>query len=156
MLSAGDIVTVDVVSPQVFGVFCRHGSDDMLVVIPQTSWIASFNSCFQFAEPGDRLTVRIRHVDPATGKIAASVKDVHPDPWETGKIVIGAQYEARVVRFVETADRCDGKPGYLIELLPGSYAMIPAKSHKHLSGDIVKVRILAADIRLGSVVVDWW
>jgi predicted RNA-binding protein with RPS1 domain len=155
MLAVGDTVTAEVTSPQVFGVFCRHASKDMLVVIPETSWIASFNSCLQFAAVGDLLTVKILNIDIPTGKIAASIRALHPNPWETGKIIIGASFEARVVRFVESADRCNDKSAYLIELFPGAYAMIPAGDHKVSSGQIVAVRILAADLRQASVVVGW-
>lgn len=155
MFAVGDTVTAEVTSPQVFGVFCRHASNDMLVVIPETSWIASFNSCLQFAQVGEQLTVKIKNIDLPTGKIAASVKALYPNPWETGKITVGANYDARVVRFVESADRCNDKPAYLIELLPGAYAMIPAGNHKTTSGHNVAVKILAADLRQSSVVVDW-
>lgn len=155
MLDVGATVTAEVTSPQVFGLFCRHASNEMLVVIPETSWIASFNSCLQFAEVGDLLTVKILNIDIPTGKIAASIRALHPNPWEAGKITIGASYEARVVRFVESADRCNDKSAYLIELFPGAYAMIPAGDHKVSSGQIVAVKILAADLRQASVVVGW-
>ncbi len=155
MLAVGATVTVEVTSPQVFGVFCRNASNEMLVVIPETSWITSFNSCLQFAEVGDLVTVKILNIDTATGKIAASIRALHPDPWETGKIVVGASYDARVVRLVESADRCNNKSAYLIELLPGAYAMLPAGDYKVSRGQIVKVRILAADWRHYSVVVGW-
>lgn len=155
MLAIGDTVTAEVTSPQVFGVFCRHASNDILVVIPETSWIASFNSCLQFAQEGDQLTVKIKNVDTPTGVIAASVKALYPNPWETGDITVGANYDARVVRFVEAADRCNDKSAYLIELLPGAYAMLPARDHNLSQGQVVAVRILAADLRQSSVVVDW-
>ncbi|MFO1043694.1 MAG: hypothetical protein U0941_18075 [Planctomycetaceae bacterium] len=155
MLAVGATVTVEVTSPHVFGVFCRYASNEMLVVIPETSWIASFNSCLQFAEVGDLVTVKILNIDTATGKIAASIRALHPDPWETRKIVVGASYDARVVRLVESADRCDNKAAYLIELFPGAYAMLPVGDHKVSRGQYVKVRILAADWRQSSVVVGW-
>jgi|LakMenEpi03Aug12_release.lakeMendotaPanAssembly.Ray.scaffolds.fasta_scaffold41838_4 predicted RNA-binding protein with RPS1 domain len=155
MLSVGDTVSVEVTSPQVYGVFCRNASAEMLVVIPETSWIASFNSCLQFVRPGDQLTVKIKNIDIPTGKISASVKSVHPNPWETKKIIVGGNYDARVVRFVESADRCCNKPAYLIELLPGAYVMLSAGDHQVASGQVVAVKILAADLRQASVVVDW-
>jgi hypothetical protein len=155
MLAIGDTVAVEVTSPQVFGVFCRHASDDMLVVIPETSWIASFNSCLHFAETGDQLTVKIKDIDTPTGKFAASIIDLYPDPWSNGRIVIGRSLDARVVRFVASADRCNGKPVYLIELFPGSYAMLLTRGRELSRSNVVAVKILAADIRQSSVVVDW-
>ncbi len=155
MLAVGDTVTAEVTSLQVFGVFCRHASHDMLVVIPETSWIASFNSCLQFADIGDQLTVKITNIDQPTGKIAASVKDLHPDPWTNEKIIVGAHYNARVVRFVESTDRCNNRSAYLIELLPGSYAMLASGDRAISCGQNVAVKVLAADLRQSSVVVDW-
>jgi ribosomal protein S1 len=124
MLAIGQIVDVEVQTVAVFGVFCRYAEQCVLVLIPETSWIASFCSCHQFAEPGDRFSVKIKHVDPFTGRIAASIKDVHPNPWETGQLTPGTEHLARVVRYVDKADRCDDNPGYLIELLPGAYTML--------------------------------
>jgi predicted RNA-binding protein with RPS1 domain len=126
MLIAGQIVEVKVRAAAVFGIFCRYEEQDVLVLIPEISWIASFCSCHQFAEPGDRFTVQILHVDSATGKIAASIKALYPDPWTGGLLAPGKEHRARVVRYVEKADRCKDGPGYLIELLPAAYAMLCA------------------------------
>nr|WP_044180889.1 S1 RNA-binding domain-containing protein [Pirellula staleyi] len=155
MLSIGDVVTAEVISVQVFGVFCRYASREMLVVIPETSWIASFNSCLQFAAVGDELEVIVLNIDHPTGKVAASVKAIHPDPWENGTIVVGKLYETKVVRFVESADRADHQPGYLMELVPGGYAMIPAENRQLPIGQTIVVRLLAADFRHRSVIVGW-
>ncbi len=155
MLAVGDTVIAEVTSPQVFGVFCQHDSRDMLVLIPETSWIASFNSCVQFAQAGDQLKVAILNIDESTSKIAASVKALHPDPWQGGRVAVGTQYNARVARFVESADRCGGEPAYLVELLPGAYAMLAAKNHKALPNQNVVVKLLAADFRQRSALVDW-
>ena len=116
MLAAGQIIEVKVQAVAVFGLFCRHEEQDVLVLIPEISWIASFDSCQQVAEPGDRLTVKVIHVDSDTGKVSASIKQLYPDPWTDGSLAPGTEYQARVVRFVEKADRCKGGPGYLLEL----------------------------------------
>lgn len=71
MLTTGQVVEVEVRTVAVFGVFCRHEDQEILVLIPEISWIASFSSCHQFAEPGDRWTVKIIHGDVGTGKISA-------------------------------------------------------------------------------------
>src|SRR4029434_8011752 len=110
MLESGDVVEVEVRTVAVFGVFCRHGEQEVLVLIPETSWIASYCSCHQFAEPGDRLTVKVLHVDAVRGQAAASVTALHPDPWPGGLLEPGTEHQARVVRAVEDADRCGGSP----------------------------------------------
>lgn len=145
MLKVADIVTVVVTSPQVFGVFCRYESQDLLVLIPETSWIASFNSCHQFAQAGDRLTVRIQSIDTISGKIAASVRHVFSDPWETDQLAVGSTHLATVVRFVESADRCDNEPAYLLELLPGAYTMLCADGLSLAAGQEIAVTIAASD-----------
>jgi predicted RNA-binding protein with RPS1 domain len=126
MLATGQIIEVEVQPVAVFGLFCRHEEQDVLVLIPETSWIASFCSCQQFAEPGERLTVKVLHVDASTGKVSASIKGLYPDPWAGGLLAPGTEHQARVVRFVEKADRCNDGPGYLLELMPGAYVMLCA------------------------------
>jgi len=126
MVEPGDVITAEVTSVQVFGVFCRHESQDMLITIPETSWIASFNSCKQFADHGDHLTVKIVHVDIKSGKISATIKGLYSDPWKTDQLKVGNSCTARVVRYVENSDRCDGNPAYLLELVPGAYVMLRA------------------------------
>jgi hypothetical protein len=126
MLVAGQIIEVNVQRAAVFGLFCRHEGQDVLVLIPETSWIASFGSCQQFAEPGDRLTVKVIHVDAGRGKVSATIKGRYPDSWADGSLAPGTEHRARVVRFVEKADRCGDGPGYLLELLPGAYVMLCA------------------------------
>src|SRR5258708_1608405 len=123
MLAAGQVVEVEVRTVAVFGLFCRQGEQDLLVLIPETSWVASFCSCEQFAAPGDRFTVKVLHADAGSGKVSASIKAMHPDPWPGGLLAPGTEHQASVVRFVESADRCGG-PGYLLELLPGTYVML--------------------------------
>jgi predicted RNA-binding protein with RPS1 domain len=124
MLAAGQIVEVEVETVAPFGLFCRYEGQEVLVLIPETSWIASFNSSLQFADPGDRLTVKVTGVDADRRKVSASVKAVHPDPWPGDLLAPGSKHRARVVRFVERADRCGDGPGYLLEILPGAYVML--------------------------------
>jgi hypothetical protein len=124
MLAVGQIVEVEVQAVAVFGLFCRYDGQEVLVLLPETSWTASFCSGHQFAEPGDRLTVKVLHVDDERGKVSASVKAVYPDPWLGGLLAPGTEHQARVVRRVEAADRCGGGAGYLLELVPGAYVVL--------------------------------
>lgn len=153
MLNAGEVVEVEVRTVAVFGVFCRHGEEEILVLIPETSWVASFCSCEQFARSGDRLTVKIIHVDASKGKISASIKALHPDPWATGELAPGIEHQARVVRYVEKADRCMDGPGYLIELIPGAYVMLCANGLSPEIGDRITVVIRESDFSKRAVQV---
>lgn len=147
MLKVGDVVDAEVTSVQVFGIFCRHGQEEMLVLIPETSWIASACSCEQYAQPGDTLTVRIIHIDVASGKIAATIKGRHPNPWETGQLNVGCRHEAVVVRHVERSDRCKDQPAYLLELMPGAFTMLCDTTKTLAPGDRVAVIIKSSNPR---------
>jgi predicted RNA-binding protein with RPS1 domain len=154
MLVAGQVVEVEVRTVAVFGVFCAHGEQELLVLIPEMSSVAYFNSCHQFAEPGDRLTVKVIHVDPATGKAAASVRALYPDPWPAGLLAPGSEHQARVVRYVEKADRCADAPGYLLELLPGAYVMLCAGSLSLEKNQPVTVMVRESNRSQSAVRVD--
>lgn len=36
MLTIGDVVDAEVTNVQVFGLFCRHDDEDLLVLLPET------------------------------------------------------------------------------------------------------------------------
>lgn len=124
MVAVNDILDVEVRSAEVFGLFCRAGAQEVLVLIPETSWVASFCSCQQFAAPGDQFRVQVLRVDAKTGQASASIKAMHPDPWPSGRLAVGTLHQARVVRAIDSADRCGGGPGHLLELLPGAYVVL--------------------------------
>lgn len=152
MLTVGDILDVEVQTVAIFGLFCRAGDQEVLVLIPETSWIASYCSCQQFAAPGDRLRVQVLNVDTASGTSAASIKALHPNPWPSGLLAPGTVHQARVVRPIESADRCGNGPGHLLELLPGAYAVLcggqPVESNR-----TCRVTIVASDSSTRSVQV---
>ena len=153
MLIVGDVVEAEVTNVQVFGIFCRHRDEDLLVLIPETSWIASACSCQQFAQSGDMLTVKILNIDPESGKIAATIKGRHPNPWETDKLNAGRRHTAQIVRYVEKSDRCHDQPAFLIELLPGAFAMLCHTQRSFKPGDHVEVIIRSSDPRKRAVEV---
>jgi ribosomal protein S1 len=151
MLKAGDVVDAEVINVQVFGIFCRHRDEELFVLIPETSWLASSCSCQGFAQPGDSLTVKILNVDIESGKIAATIKGRHPNPWETKQLNVGSTHEARVVRHV-TASEYD-QEGYLIELMPGAYTMF-SDTKRHLApNDLVPVVIQSCNPQRQAVEV---
>lgn len=153
MLKVGDVVDAEVTNVQVFGIFCRHRGEELLVLIPETSWIASACSCKQFAEPGDTLTARILNVDAESRKIAATIKGRHPNPWETDQLDVGRRYSARIVRYVEKSDRCNDQPAFLIELLPGAFTMLCQTQTSFAPGGHVTVIIRSSDRRKLAVEV---
>ncbi len=145
MLVSGDIVTAEVLSVQVFGVFCAYDKQEIQVLIPEISWIASFNSCVQFASPGDQLRVKIIHVDAAGDRIAGTIKGMYADPWESNQFEVGTVFSSKVIRRVDQADRCDGQSGYLVELMPGAYAMLCAQHISLKVGETCSVILTEVD-----------
>ena len=126
-LKTGDVVRAIVRKTAVFGLFCEYGTHEILVLIPEISWIPSFASCEQVAAVGDELEVKIIHIDRERNKIAGSVRVLHPesDPWHGAwQLGVGEVLEATVVRWVEKADRCGDAGGYLLALRPAALVML--------------------------------
>src|SRR5262245_14284685 len=78
-LNPGDVVRAVVRKTAVFGLFCEYGPHEILVLIPEISWIPSFASCEQVAAVGDELEVKIVHIYPERNEIAGSVRALHPE-----------------------------------------------------------------------------
>lgn len=151
MLNSGNIVTAEVLAVRVFGFFCVYDKQEIQVLIPDISWIASFNSCTQFASVGDLLQVKIIHVDAAGGRIAGTIKGMYPDPWESNQFEVGTIFSSKVMRHVDQADRCDGQSGYLVELIPGSYAMLCEQNISLTPGEHCSVIVNAVNRRQHAV-----
>ncbi|HEY7309938.1 MAG TPA: alpha/beta fold hydrolase [Gemmataceae bacterium] len=156
-LNPGDVVRTVVRKTAVFGLFCECGTHEILVRIPEISWIPSFASCEQVAAVGDELEVQIVHIDRGRNQIAGSVRALHPgsDPWHGAwQLNVGDVLEATVVRWVEKADRCGGAGGYLLALRPAALVMLCGQeAGRFRSGERVAVRITAIEIRQGKVTV---
>ena len=92
MIPLNSIIEVTVVSPKVFGVFCEYKETEMLLLIPESSWVASYNSCFQYAQIGDKLKVKVIHHSKEEDKYSISVRSMYPDPWQNGSFEVGKTY----------------------------------------------------------------
>jgi predicted RNA-binding protein with RPS1 domain len=156
-LNPGDVVRAVVRKTAVFGLFCEYGTHEILVLIPEISWIPSFASCEQVAAVGDELEVKIVHINPERNQIAGSVRALHPgsDPWHGAwRLGVGDVLEATVVRWVEKADRCGDAGGYLLALRPAALVMLCGQeAGRFKRGDRVAVRVTAIDARHGKVTV---
>ena len=133
----------------VFGLFCEYGTHEILVLIPEISWIPSFASCEQVAAVGDELEFKIVHIDKERNKIAGSLRALHPesDPWHGAwQLGVGDVLDATVVRWVDKADRCGDKGGYLLALRPAALVMLCGQeAGRFKSGDKCAVRIASID-----------
>jgi predicted RNA-binding protein with RPS1 domain len=156
-LYPGDVVRAVVRKTAVFGLFCEYGTQEILVLIPEISWIPSFASCEQVAAVGDELEVKIVHIDRQRNKIAGSLRALHPesDPWHGAwRLGVGDVLDATVVRWVEKADRCGGAGGCLLALRPAALVMLCGQeAGRFKSGDRVAVRVTEIDARHGKVTV---
>jgi hypothetical protein len=155
-LNPGDVVQAVVRKTAVFGLFCEYGRHEILVLIPEISWIPSFASCEQVAAVGDHLEVKIVHIDRERNKIAGSLRALHPesDPWHGAwQLGVGDVLDATVVRWVVKADRCGDTGGYLLALRPAALVMLCGQEGgRFKSGDRVAVRVTAI-ARQGKVTV---
>ncbi len=156
-LNTGDVVRAVVRKTAVFGLFCEFGPHEILVLIPEISWIPSFASCEQVAAVGDEMEVKVIHIDRERNKIAGSFVALHPesDPWH-GKwqLGVGDVLEATVVRRVEKADRCGDAGGYLLALRPAALVMLCGQEGgRFKSGETVAVKVTALDSRSRQVTV---
>jgi ribosomal protein S1 len=157
-LNAGDIVRAKAKHIAVFGIFCTYREHEILMPIPEVSWIPCFASCAQVAAVDDEMDIKILHHDKERNKIAGSIRAIHPesDPW-TGhwKLRVGDVYEATVVRWVEKADRCGDQGGYLLALRTAALVMLCGHgAGEFASGDKCAVVITLVDDHRRKVIVE--
>jgi hypothetical protein len=157
-LHTGDVVRAVVRQTAVFGLFCEYLTHEILVLIPELSWIPSFASCEQVAAVGDELAVKIIHIDRQRNKIAGSLIALHPEsnPWHGAwQLGVGDVVEATVVRWVGKADRCGDAGGYLLALRPAALVMLCGQdAGRFKSGDRCAVRVTSIDPSRKKVTVD--
>lgn len=157
-LKIGDVVRAVVQKTAVFGLLCESGTYEILVLIPEFSWILSFASCDQAAAVGDELEVKIIHVDQEQNKFAGSMRAMYPenDPWSGAwQLGVGEVLEATVVRWVEKADRCAGAGGYLLALRPAALVMLCGEAAGRFNrGESVDVTVTSIDKVQGQVKVE--
>jgi hypothetical protein len=148
----GEIVDAEVTSAHPFGLYCQARGTKVLVRITDLSHLISVNSAAQFAAPGDRLAVQIIDVSDDGQAPIGSVKGAFPDgdPARGDWLRVGSEFDAEVVRPVEDSSRCDGRPGYLVRLRPGAYALLCGREIDLRPGDTCRVHVaeLSEDKRL--------
>jgi ribosomal protein S1 len=156
-LNPGDVVRAVVRKTAVFGLFCESGPHEILVLIPEISYIPSFASCDQVAAVGDDLEIKIIHTDREHNTNTGSVVALHPEsnPWHGAwHLAVGDVLEATVVRWIEKADRCGDAGGYLLALRPAALVMLCGQeAGRFTRGDRVAVRITSIDARQRAVTV---
>ncbi len=157
ILNEGDIVDVVVKRKEVYGLFCQFHEYEILVLITDISWIASFCSCEQVADVGDKLRIKITGIDYEHNRIGGSIKQLYPEnnPWDgSWNIHEGMTIRAKVKRYVKKADRCEDKPGYFVELKPGSCAMLCDSGKDLRINTLINVIITKIDLNKRAVEIE--
>ncbi|NDJ60306.1 MAG: S1 RNA-binding domain-containing protein [Chloroflexi bacterium] len=97
----------DVVSGQVtnicdFGAFVDLGGVEGLIHISELSW-GRVGHPADILQRGEWVTVHVLDVNPLAGRIALSLKRMHPDPWETvgQRYQIGEMVEGMITNVVD-------------------------------------------------------
>lgn len=147
-LLPGDIVEGKVARMTNFGAFIDLGGIDGLVYIAEISY-EHIDKPSDVLKVGQDVKAKVLSVDPESGRIALSIKDILPKPWDTvaDKIHVGDVLDGKVQRLTEF--------GAFVEVLPGIEGLVHISqiSHKHIAtpsdvlqpGQDVKVKVLNLD-----------
>lgn len=145
MIELNRIIEVTVLSPQVFGVFCEYTGKEMLLLIPETSWVASYNSALQFAQKGDQFKVKVIAYSEEKDQYSISIRSMYPNPWKNDSFKVGDIYRSFIRHKVNEPDRLDCNLGYLVEIIPGSFVMLDPEGENFEENDICEVIITHKD-----------
>lgn len=147
-LRSGDMCQGIVTNVCNFGVFVDLGGVEGLIHISELSW-GRVGHPKDVLQRGERVAIHIMEVDKGQGRVALSLKRLHPDPWETvgqrfhiGQIVEGVI--TNVVDFGAFACIEEGLEGlvHISELAEGHF-LHPRNVVQE--GDTVRARILNID-----------
>ncbi|MDA7980618.1 MAG: S1 RNA-binding domain-containing protein [Pirellulales bacterium] len=120
-----------------FGAFVELGEGvDGLVHISKLSW-GRVNHPSEVLKEGDNVKVRVEKIDPESGKIGLSMKDLAADPWLSAsrEYYVGARVTGRVTKIMEF--------GAFVELQPGVEGLIHISELQH--GRTFRVRDIVTD-----------
>ncbi len=133
---------------QPFGAFVDLGGIDGLVHISQLSWDRIAHPS-EVLEEGQRIKVRVEKVDPATGKISLSYRDLLEHPWDGAdeKYPVGAILDGIVSKIMEFGAFVRVAPGVegLVHISELAHHRVQRVSQVVNEGQAVKVKVLGID-----------
>jgi small subunit ribosomal protein S1 len=149
-INAGDNVSGTVTNLTEFGAFVDLGGVEGLLHISEISW-RRLSRPSDALQPGQELVLLVLNVDPATGKVALSSKQLRPDPWiDADKRYKPNQLVRGIVNnvvafgaFVALEDELDGLV-HITEMAEGNFL------HPHdvvRKGEMITARVLNVDPR---------
>ncbi|MCY2993751.1 MAG: S1 RNA-binding domain-containing protein, partial [Planctomycetota bacterium] len=148
-LAVGQVREGVVRSIRDFGAFVDLGGLDGLIHISQLSW-DRINHPSEVLQESQRVRVRIEKIDPETGRIGLSYRELLDRPWATveSQFPVGAMVKGVV--------SCTAKFGAFVKLAPGIEGLIHISELAHhrvvqvthvvKEGEEVEVKILSVDL----------
>ena len=133
---------------QDFGAFVDIGGVDGLIHVSQLSW-DRIKHPSEVIEEGQKVKVRIEKIDPATGRIGLSYRDLLEDPWEDidSRFPAGAIVNGTVSKLMDF--------GAFVKLSPGVEGLVHISELAHhrvtrvnlvvREGQDVDVKVLSVD-----------
>jgi len=140
----GAILPGHVASLTAFGAFVDLGGITGLVHVSEISH-QRVERPVDHLQAGQQVTVKVLKIDPQTGKIALSMKELEGDPWST----VGDQLRARQIVLGRIARVTDF--GVFVELLPGIDGLVHVSELPH--GSLAALREAAKTRAAISVLV---
>ncbi len=132
-----------------FGAFVDIGSGvEGLVHVSELSWERVANPA-EVLEPGQRVRVVVKRIDPQTGKIGLSARDLIESPWKRAavKYHVGATVKGTVSRIAQFGAFVKLEPGVegLVHISELATRHIRSVSDVVKEGEPVECRVLAID-----------
>jgi small subunit ribosomal protein S1 len=131
-----------------FGAFVDLGGVDGLIHISQLSWDRVKHPSEVLAE-GQKVKVKVQKIDPETGKIGLSLRDLYQSPWATAtmKYPVSSTVTGKVSRimdfgaFVKLESGLEG----LVHISELSYKRVFRTSDVLAEGQEVEAKVLSID-----------
>ncbi len=146
-LKEGDTIRGEVRSLTDYGAFVDIGAADALLHVGEISW-QRVNKPSDVLSPGQQIDARIIKIDPDKRRIAISMKQLQPHPWDAvaDKYKAGERVRGTVSRIADFGAFVEVEPG--VEGLIHVSEMSWAKKVKS-PGDVVKVGEAVEAVILG-------
>ncbi len=133
-LTPGQVVEGTVRSLRDFGAFVDLGGVDGMIHVSKMSW-ARINHPSEVLAEGQAVKVKIERIDPETGKISLSYRDMGENPWDSAekKYYVGVTVKGAVSKIMDF--------GAFVKLEPGVEGLIHISELAHgrvfRTGDVV-------------------
>ena len=147
-LEEGQVREGVVRSLQDFGAFVDLGGMDGLLHVSQLSW-QRVNHPREVLQVGQRVKVKVRKIDAASGKISLSFRDLLDNPWDTmeQRVAPTTIVHGKVTRLMDFGAFVEIEPGIegLVHVSELAHKRVVRVSDVVKVGDEVEAKVLAVD-----------